>query len=142
MRKLVFSIFPSNGFTELMIPDCFASTSTPGVPVILRSIFSANLLPFRSSMINNGFSNSKAKAIALASPLSNVAEISCWYSKFFGFLTKIQSGRGFPYSSATSCVVKIIPNSLFRSSISSILLSKIIQLASEIIVLCILNILL
>ena len=82
-------------------------------------------------------SNSIARAMALASPLSTDASIMDWYFLSAGCLISIQEGRGSPNSSATSEVVIIVPNYLFKIISSPILSNKIKQLVSEMIALCI-----
>jgi hypothetical protein len=78
------------------------------VPVTAIPVFSANILPFKSSMISKQFLNSFASAIALASPLStNFSIKSC---KVLSLVCRIsiQKGSGFLNSEATSGVMVIV----------------------------------
>ena len=71
--KFVDFILASIGLIDVMWPANLASIIIPNVPVIFNPISVANFLPFRSSIIKRQSSNSRANAIALASPLSTVA---------------------------------------------------------------------
>lgn len=73
--KLVCLIFAIIGLTDGIMPESFASTITPNVPVIVKPSWLANFLAFKSSIISKQSSSSTANAMALASPLSTETSI-------------------------------------------------------------------
>ena len=77
IRKLVNNNLSINGLIVGIIDICLALIITPSAPVVLKCKFTANFRAFKSSSIKVTFSNSVAKAIALASPPST------WVSKNF-----------------------------------------------------------